>query len=504
MRLWFAILFWFIAGAATAQPMVTLEQGKVQGVSDGSIDRFLGLPYAAPPVGDGRWAPPGSAPAWDGVRDGTKAPPKCPQSASGLTAGTESEDCLYLNLYRPAAKGVLPVYVYVHGGSAVAGSANDLDGSALAKEGVIVVTINYRLGALGFLDSPLIDPNGGGGNYGLYDVVAALKWVHRNIRSFGGDPDRVTIGGESAGGTIVCPVIMSKPAEGLFRAAIISSDDCLHDVDTEKAAWRRAVALAKKLGCTDAVCLRQKTPQDLVAAGFEANPIVAAGGFAPDFGYNRIANGNWPAVPLLIGSNHDEGRAGGKSYLAYDAAHYTDWLHRLMPPDQADKVQAAYADEHAGDPHEYAYKISAILTDSGMRGYGGCSNLQLARNAARAAPVWYYQFEDPSPPYGDGKLDFQFGAAHGADVPFLWPGARYARDAARFTPQERQLSETMLEAWATFIKTGRADWPALTPDGGGQYMAFRPDGSRAAPLDDVAELHKCALWEAYPWVLDRG
>ncbi len=503
MRLWFIALFWLVAGAATAQPMAALEQGRVTGVQDNGIDRFMGLPYAAPPVGDLRWAPPAPAPAWDGTRDGSKAPPKCPQSASGLAAGTESEDCLYLNLYRPSQPGSYPVYVYVHGGGAVAGSANDLDGSALARQGIIVVTINYRLGALGFLDSTLVSPDRNGGNYALLDVIAALKWVRRNIRDFGGDPDRVTIGGESAGGTIVCPVMMAREARGLFRAAIISSDDCLHDVDTEKAAWRRAVALAKKLGCGDAACLRQKTPLELVTAGGEANPTVSASGLVPDFGYNRVAGGDWPAVPMLIGSNHDEGRAGGKSYLGYDAAHYTDWLHRLMPPDQADKVQAAYAGEHAGDPHEIAYKISAILTDSGMRGYGGCSNLRLARNAARTAPVWYYQFEDPSPPYGDGKLDFQFGAAHGSDVPFLWPGARYARDAARFTPQERRLSEDMLEAWAGFIKTGRAGWPSLTPDGG-RYMAFRTDGSHVAPLEAVADLHKCALWEAYPWVLDRG
>ncbi|WP_443750985.1 carboxylesterase/lipase family protein [Asticcacaulis solisilvae] len=503
MRFLLAVLLWFVAGAATAQSIVTVDQGKVQGAGADGIDRFLGLPYAAPPVGDGRWAPPGPAPAWDGVRDGAKAPPKCPQSPDGLAKGVEAEDCLYLNIYRPSQPGTYPVYVYVHGGSAVAGSANDLDGSALARQGILVVTINYRLGALGFMDSPLVSPGGGGGNYALLDVIAALKWVRHNVSHFGGDPDQVTIGGESAGGTIVCPVMMARPAQGLYRAAIISSDDCLHDVDTEKAAWRRAVALAKKLGCTDAACLRQKTPQALVAAGGEANPMVSPSGLVPDFGYNLIASGDWPAVPMLIGSNHDEGRAGGKSYLGYDAAHYTDWLHRLMPPDQADKVAAAYADEHAGDPHEIAYKISAILTDSGMRGYGGCSNLQLARNAARAAPVWYYQFEDPSPPYGDGKLDFQFGAAHGSDLPFLWPGARYARDAARFTPQEHQLSEDMLEAWAEFIKTGRAGWPSLTPDGG-EYMAFRTDGSRVAPLEAVADLHKCALWDAYPWVLDRG
>lgn len=504
MRFLLAVLLWvFAAGVAVAQPVVTLGQGKVQGASNGNVDRFLGLPYAAAPVGDLRWAPPGAPPPWDGMRDGTKAPPKCPQSADGLTAGTESEDCLYLNLYRPATPGTYPVYVYVHGGGAVGGSANDLDGSALAKRGVVVVAINYRLGALGFMNSPLVTPDLHGGNYALLDVIAALKWVQRDIASFGGDPRRVTVGGESAGGTIICPVMMAREAQGLFRAGIISSDDCLHDVEPEKAAWRRAAGLAKKLGCVDADCLRGKTPLELVAAGGDANPTVSPSGLVPDFGYNRIASGDWPAVPLLIGSNHDEGRAGGKNYLSYDAALYTAWLHRLMPPDQADKVASAYADEHAGEPHEYAYKISAILTDSGMRGYGGCAGLQLARNAARVAPVWYYQFEDPSPPYGDGKLDFRFGAAHGADVPFLWPGARYTRDVVRFTPQERQLSETMLDAWAEFIKTGRAGWPALTPDGG-QYMAFRPDGSRTAPLQDVADLHRCALWQAWPWILDRG
>jgi para-nitrobenzyl esterase len=422
---------------------------------------------------------------------------------AGLAAGDEREDCLYLNVYRPAAVSARPraVMVYVHGGGATNGSANEHDGSALAAQGdIIVVTVNYRLGALGFLQS---------GNYALEDVLQALRWVRLSIASLGGDPGRVTLAGESAGGTVICPLLAAPQAQGLFRAAMISSDDCLHDVDTPAEALQRAGALQQRLLCKDMDCVRAASAAQLVSAGGGAAPAISEHGLLRDYAAARIGRRQWLRVPLLIGANRDEGRIAGPGFLHYDQRRYLLWLAGLLPPHQAAQVAAAYRDDHAGDPHEYAYKISAILTDSGMRGFGGCALPPLARAAAQDAPVYFYQFEDGGAPDGGSPGVFITGAAHAAELAYLWPdGGAFSRQSARMSPAQRRLSATMIAHWAAFVRDGnpdvpgQPDWPSLQRQD--SYRAFRPEGSVQLSLDGYAAQHRCALWRQLPVIMDRG
>lgn len=267
--------------------LVATETGQIRGAAKSSAgidaDVFLGIPFAAPPVGDLRWASPARAKAWQGVRDGTIAPPVCPQSTTG------SEDCLYLNLYRPAgirANASLPVMVYAYGGGNVGGSANRIDATRMANDnGIIVVVPNHRLGALGFLNHPAIAAqaaNGQGGNYGVLDLKAALEWVQRNVAAFGGNPKKVTLASQSSGSTNTCRLMVDPSTVGLFHAVILVSDDCVRDVDPPEEAVIRATNFATKVGCTDAStmarCLRLKTPTELTAA---AGQSVQGSGWNP-------------------------------------------------------------------------------------------------------------------------------------------------------------------------------------------------------------------------------
>ncbi|WP_167761371.1 carboxylesterase family protein [Duganella callida] len=487
-----------LATSAAAGPLVRLPDGLAQGLRSGAVEQFLGLPYASAQ----RWQSPEAVRPWDGARAFQTLPPRCPQSAAGLAAGLEREDCLYLNVYRPAAPPAQPraVMVYVHGGGTTNGSANDHDGSALAAQGdIIVVTINYRLGALGFLD---------GGNYALQDVLQALRWVQRSAASLGGDPLRVTLAGESAGGTVICPLLAAPRAKGLFRAAIISSDDCLHDVDTAAEAQQRSVTLRQRLHCADLACVRAASAAQLIQAGGGAAPAIDSDGLLRDYAARQIARRHWLHVPLLLGANRNEGRIAGPGFLRYDQQRYRQWLARLLPPEQAERVAAAYRDEHAGEPHEYAYKISAILTDSGMRGFGGCAIPPLGRAAAQDAPVYLYQFEDDDAPQGAAG-GFHMGAAHAAELAYLWPdGGAFAAASAQLRPAQRKLSALMIAHWAAFVRNGNPDvagqpaWPSLRQRAG--YRAFRPDGGGQLSLDDYERQHRCELWRQLPVIMDRG
>jgi para-nitrobenzyl esterase len=456
----------------------------------------IGIPYAAAPTGALRWHAPLPAAGWNGVPAG---PRRCPQSLPGLAAGTESEDCLYLNLHAPASGGkARPVLVYVHGGGAVNGAASEHDGSALARQGdMLVVTVNYRLGALGFMNSRLLGP--ASGNYGVYDVMAALVWVRENIARYGGDPLRVTVGGQSAGGTILCPLLAMPAARGLFRAAIISSDDCLHDVDTVTEARAKGAQLTASLGCQDAACLRQLPIEQIVRAGGKAAPSLGPG-------YHAITRGAWHRIPLLIGANREEGRVAGPGFLQYDAARYAAWLRSLASAPHARAIEQQYRQVARGASGSYAETITAIITDSGMRGFGGCTSLQLARNAARHAPVYYYQFEDRQAPTG-APGHFRQGAAHSAELAYLWPGPAFARQVAAMTPAQQRLSASMIARWAAFVRyaspngPGMDAWPMLAH---GFYMGFDTPGAKARPLKAFIEEHRCDFWNTVPIIMGRG
>lgn len=486
-----------LAGPALAQPTVTIDTGVLRGVVREGVEQYLGVPYAAPPVGPLRWAAPQAPAAWKGERDENVANARCPQTATADTPRSEVEDCLVLNVYRPSTPAKQPraVFLYVHGGGATNGAGIDHDGAALAGRGdIVVVTINYRLGALGFLNHPSL----GQGNYALQDVEAALRWTARNIAAFGGDPAKVTLGGESAGGTVLCPLLTSKSAKGLFRAAIISSDDCLHDVDLPAASLARGEGVLSRAGCADAACLRALPAGRVVDIGGFSAPVVETTAF------DMISRGDWNPVPVLIGANREEGRLFGPAYLGFDKAAYAAWLRKLVPEDVARRVEQAYPIDKPG--LEAAYAVSAVMTDSGMRGLGGCTSLAVARAMSKAAPVYYYQFEDPDPPFDVRADGFRFGAAHSAELSYLWLGGVFAKHATRFTPDQRRLSDRMIAYWSAFVRDGApgGDWPRMQPEGG-KLLALKPGATDAVMTSDAfAREHRCALWSDQPWIMQRG
>jgi len=256
------------APAASRSPgaglVVTTTGGTLRGATAGPADEFLGIPYAAPPVGPLRWRPPQPAARWTGIRDAMAFAPHCPQPPSGFGVASTSENCLYLNVYTPAGATAgarnLPVMVWIHGGAFIAGESDDYNPAGLVGHGVIVVTINYRLGALGFLaDAALAShPGGSSGDYGLMDQQAALRWVQANIRQFGGNPRNVTLSGESSGGLSVLSQLVSPGARGLFARAIVESGTYDLTQATLTTAETAGQAFAAKVGCASqtAACLR--------------------------------------------------------------------------------------------------------------------------------------------------------------------------------------------------------------------------------------------------------
>jgi para-nitrobenzyl esterase len=491
-------------------PVAMTETGAIRGASNQvpatslDADAFLGIPYAAPPEGALRWEPPARASSWRGVRDGTVAPPICPQGTTG------TEDCLYLNLYRPTRTtrtASLPVMVYAHGGANTSGSANGYDGGRIAAvNGVIVVSFNYRLGALGFLDHPAIakeSPAGQAGNYGLMDSKAALAWVQRNISAFGGDPTKVTLASQSSGATNTCQLLTDRTSKGLYSAAILSSDDCIHDVDTPSEAVARAEDLAKKVGCTEsakaAECLRSKTPAELTAAGGNWNPVASRPAS------EKIAAGDWNRVPIMLGSTRNEGRSAGTAFTDFTAADYRAWVTRLVGPDNTDAVLKVYpADKYSG-AYAIPYVIGDLITDSGMRGLGGCTNVALAKSFASQTRTYYYQFDDPNVPAPSTPAGYAYLASHGYDVAYWFPDSR-SNVSSRFTPEQWRLSTELIRYWGEFTKThrpsgrGQTSWPRLTDT----MMTLQPGGSRPSPVRHFMAEHACSFWATMPLILDRG
>ena len=506
----------FAAGQALAAGLtVSTEGGTLQGFTktvpgtSSAVEVFLGVPFAAPPVGENRWKAAQPVKAWKGVRMADVAPNACKQR------GTGSEDCLYVNIYRPAgmrAGKKLPVAVYGHGGANISGNATMHDGSRMATENnVIVVTLQHRLGAFGFLSLPGMDESAG--NFGITDMEAALAWVRRNIGAFGGDTKKVTLITESSGSTNACRILVDPKAKGLVDGVVLQSEDCVHDVDNAKQASVRAEKFLQKAGCADAsdklACLR-KLPTDTLAVASAAvglwNPVSETSAIS------EIQKGNWIKVPVLSGSNKEEGRSAGGAYIGWGVPEYQAWVKRLVG-DNAERALKVYpADKYKG---EYAlqYVIGDFITDSGMRGLGGCTNLTLADALGKTGPAtWFYTFEDSTVPTDahPKRPGYDNLASHAAELTYLFPDAgRYLRKSVRMNASQKKLAKDMRAYWANFAKTGNPNGkglPAWKPyKGNGSVMALRLDGkSQSMPASYFAEQHKCSFWNSIPLVLDRG
>ncbi len=493
-----------------APPVVETASGAVSGAVDGGVRAFKGLPYAAPPTGPARWAPPLPAPKWQGVRTATAFGPACFQPASpprSLYADTPphmSEDCLSLNVWAPEGAHGAPVFVWIHGGALVSGASSQAiyDGTKLAQRGSVVVSINYRLGVLGYLAHPELSaqsPLGISGNYGLLDQIEALRWVRRNIAAFGGDPARVTIAGESAGGLSVLYLMVAPDARGLFGRAIAESaymistpalKQAAHGAPSAEAA---GVALMGKLGARDIAALRAMDAHTLtdaaVAAGF--SPFGAVDGHVlPRQIVDSFDRGEQARVPVLAGFNSGEIRslrmlappvpAGGQ-------AEYEKQI-RARYGDLADAFLRLYPGAHTQD---------SILAATRDALYGWTAERLVASQTAIGMPAYLYFFDHGYPAADSAGLH----AFHASELPFVFGTADRLPANWPHPPQdsrEASLSDAMMAYWTSFtsagapMAAGNPAWPAFGP--AHSYMDFgeRPRVSDHL-LPGMFELHETVM-----------
>ncbi|MGE5289289.1 MAG: carboxylesterase/lipase family protein [Micromonosporaceae bacterium] len=505
--------------------VVPTDKGAVRGMFSGDAREFLGIPYAAPPVGALRWRPPAPAAPWRGIRDAATAGNVCAQIgsiATGVPTTSTAEDCLYLNVYTPRAQnprgasrgGRLPVMVWIHGGGFTGGAGSIYDGAVLAAKGnVMVVTVNYRLGPFGFLALPSLDnesPPGSSGDYGLMDQQAALRWVRRNAGAFGGDRHNVTIFGESAGGASVCDNMASPTAAGLFGRAIAESG-CLLLSSGRQAAEQHGAAFAASLGCTDpataAACLRGKPVSDVLNAGASGGWSPVVGGVTiPEQPATAFASGNYNHVPLIQGTNHDEGRffvalefdAQGRPLTA---AQYPGVIEAQFGAAAAPKILAEYPLPAYPSP-DLAY--ASVFTDSVF----SCPALRTDALVWHSG-VYAYEFSDPNPPNDFGlTFTFPLGAAHSTELQYVFQKIPFLDTTPPFTAAQFGLSDQMIGYWSRFAASGSPNgrvargpsegsapfWPRFTPPGQ-KIQELVPDGTAPETGAQFASDHHCAFWD---------
>lgn len=463
-----------------ADPLtVQTEQGKVHGktINDGKVRAWLGIPYAAPPVGDLRWKAPQPAAKWSGDRDATKYGAHCAQNHvfddMVFQDSGPSEDCLFLNVYAPATASAdtkLPVMFWIHGGGFSGGGSNEPrhNGDFLPLKGVILVTINYRLGVFGFLATADLakEADGAAGNYGLMDMISALHWVKSNIKDFGGDPANVTIFGESAGSFAVSTLMASPMAQGLFQKAIGESGaalgrgplpyDALGDRETKDAAW------VAGLNVTSLAQLRALPTQTILDAckkpGVNFPPDVD-GKVLTEPVPDTYAAGKQAHVPLLAGWNADEG-----SFFAMHGMTVDQWK------EMADKLFKERAPEflklYPGDTDAQALRSAIDYGSDAFIAFGTWSWLEAHRTTGNA-PVYRYHFELAATPSKFHPGTFAF---HSDDIEYVF-GTLDTRPGWDVRPEDRKLSDEMMSYWTNFAKTGDPNgsglpaWPKYTEDG---------------------------------------
>jgi para-nitrobenzyl esterase len=477
---WCLALQLLAGGAAQAAPVMTAE-GALAGRRQDGVDVYRGIPFALPPLGAWRWRPPQPVPAWQGVRDAGKFAPACMQqgvSMPGETPPAVSEDCLYLNLWAPprrAGRG-LPVIVWIHGGGYANGSAAMplYHGDRLARKGVLVVTIAYRLGALGFLAHPALSaesPHRSSGNYGLMDQIAALEWVRRNITAFGGDPDRVTIAGQSAGAMAVSALLTSPRAQGLFQRAIAQSGGIFEPLQLAPGyllanAERDGASYMESLGAHTLGAMRM-LPAERLTGGAVSHPVIEPD-VLPLSPYDAYVQGRYHDVPLLLGSNSEEARAL-VDVTAVRADHFEADITASFGP-LPPALPAAYP--HATDPQAREGRLGF---ERDLRfGWDMWAWARLAQ--AGRSPVYYYSFEQ-RPPFPAASAYAGWGASHFAELwymfdhlgqaPWAWCGA------------DHKLAAAMSGYWVHFAATG-------DPNGSGMphWPAFRGAAGRVQRLGD--------------------
>nr|XP_034378508.1 pyrethroid hydrolase Ces2a-like isoform X2 [Arvicanthis niloticus] len=493
------LLLQHVHGQGSTSPIRNTHTGQVRGsfvhVKDtkSGVHAFLGIPFAKPPVGPLRFAPPEDPEPWSGVRDGTLQPAMCLQTDMMNLEGVEemrmtllpmSEDCLYLNIYTPAHAqegSNLPVMVWIHGGALVIGSASMNDASTLAaNEEIVIVSIQYRLGILGFFST---GDQHARGNWGYLDQVAALRWVQKNIAYFGGNRDRVTIFGVSAGGTSVSSHVVSPMSQGLFHGAIMQSGVALLPgliSDTSEVVYK---VIANLSGCeapdSEALihCLRAKSKQEILAINqvFMMIPGVVDGTFLPKYPQELLASKDFHPVPSIIGVNTDECGWGVPTIMGL--YHIIETITRetlpavlkstaakmMLPPECGDLLMEEYMGD-TQDPETLQAQFREMLGDFMFV----IPALQVAHFQRSHGPVYFYEFQHLLS-FVKHVRPFYPKADHGDDVLFVF-GSYFWGMKFDLTEEEELLKQRMMKYWANFARNGNPNseglphWPVLDQD----------------------------------------
>jgi para-nitrobenzyl esterase len=479
--------------------------GEVQGVVAHGVASFKGIPFAAPPVGELRWKAPRPAESWEGILKADGYAPGCMQD-TGMAkmmgaAASVSEDCLYLNVWTAAKKPAekRPVMVWIHGGAFSGGMTglSMFDGTKLAQKGVVLVSIAYRVGPFGFLAHPDLsrESGKGSGTYGLQDMIAALRWVKKNIARFGGDPSRVTIFGESAGGIAVSMLAASPPAKGLFHRAISESggsfapprfaNEAGQNVPTLKLAESSGERFLEKLGARS-IATARKLSAEQIQKGLAAGGMVmfwpaADGHVLPGDQYELYQKGRFNDTPVLIGTNSDEGamfsRRGGK------ALPFEEQIRSSYGP-HADAILKAYphaTEAEADQSSKDVFRETAFAWHTWV-----WARLQSQKGRNKAF-VYYFDHRTPSSPNG---------ANHGAEIPYVFGNLGGPGGTPR--PEDIALSNLMMSYWVNFAKSGDPNnvglpvWPAFSEDA--QNAMFFDSAPNARRLPN---LEKLRAFDAY-------
>ncbi|MCR6663613.1 MAG: carboxylesterase family protein [Luteimonas sp.] len=471
----------FPASGDDERPRAQVAQGVLAGEARDGVRRFLGIPYAAPPTGARRWRAPEPARAWDGERVATAAGAACPQTsrpAVGIAPDAQDEDCLFLNVWAPADAEALPVMVWIHGGAHRfgAGSLPYYDGASLARRGVVVVTLNYRLGYLGYFSHAALAGEGGGGNFGFMDQLAALRWVRDNITAFGGDPARVTVFGESAGGVAVLMLMASPEAEGLFAGAIVQSGGGWARLPGMQAMRQRVQAGLDTIDVpadADASTLRALPAQALVQAA-AVDRSLGFGPFMDNVSMTRqpvdaFHTGRQAAVPLLIGTNTWEGSLMQALDVGEQGRQVADGtlareLYRHETSDDALRRQLVFGD--------FAFVAPARW---------------IAASQSRRASAWLYRFGYVR----SARRGEVPGVAHGSEIPYVFDvlgRSGGGAPLAEMSEADLAMSAEVADCWVAFATLGRPDcafapWDAysrrrdntmdITDDGARQVQRLR-------------------------------
>ncbi|MBN9587914.1 MAG: hypothetical protein BGN85_06710 [Alphaproteobacteria bacterium 64-11] len=506
---------------AAAAPRVKTGGGMVEGITAGGVIEYLGMPYAAPPVGDLRWRAPAPVKRWNGLRKAVAFGPTCAQVTTlGPFAGpaNSNEDCLYLNVFAPPTKQKLPVLVWIHGGGYFDGESNDYDAARLARQGkLVVVTMNYRLNLFGFLAHPALR----GGNFGLMDITAALKWTRANIAAFGGDPGNVTLGGQSAGAGAAAALMVAPSARGLFHRAILMSGGYT-PLTPGDVALKKGMQFAEAAGCGKAAgagkCLRALPAAKITALSGTASgtaPFVT-GAMVDDVvvsrnAANAFAAGDFARVPVMVGTTRDEGnfsigiaqyfRNGRTPTTQVDFENYVKHQYGgnagpggsppTYPKGTPEAVMKLYAPVRHGG--------AQMAWDAAHADMLACRGQHLAGQIGRFAPVYVYLFDDrTAPSYFPAMKGLTSGAYHTADLIYVFKGFHGGPDGVptKLDTRQRGLSDRLIAAWSNFARGGNpngagdAPWPRWTKNAPAVFLQ-----NDAWSQTQRAAAHRCDFWQ---------